>query len=78
MRNVELAETDDTYVILVDKASVHRFTVDQALNLLEEDEFAHIPLASDEEQADVVRSLEAMTEEERMPSDLVIERFIGL
>ncbi|HET6401431.1 MAG TPA: hypothetical protein VFH95_08540 [Candidatus Kapabacteria bacterium] len=77
MRNVELAETDDTFVILVDKHQVDRFTVERAVTVLERD-FSHIPAASDEEQADIVRSLEAMTDEERKPSDLVIRRSISL
>jgi hypothetical protein len=75
MRSVELAETDDTFVILVDKRSVNRFMIDRVVTALEsEPDYSHIPMASDEEQADIIRSLEAMTEDERMPSDLVIRR----
>jgi hypothetical protein len=73
MHNVEVAETEDTFVILVDKSSVNRFTVERAVNVLESTDYSHIPVASDEEQADIVRSLEAMTDEERMPSDLIRE-----
>ena len=79
MRNIEIAETDDTFVILVDKNAVDRFAVERAVIVLErEADFSHIPLASDEEQEDIVRSLEAMTDEERMPSDLVIKRSLSL
>ena len=73
MHNVEVAETEDTFVILVDKSSVNRFTIDRAVSVLESSDYSHIPMASDEEQADIVRSLEAMTDEERMPSDLIRE-----
>jgi len=78
MHNVEVAETEDTFVILVDKSSVNRFTIDRAVTVLESEDYSHIPVASDEEQADIVRSLEAMTDEERMPSDMIITRSITI
>jgi hypothetical protein len=79
MRNVEVAETDDTFVILVDKHAVNRFTVERAVDVLEsKPDYSHIPVASDEEQADIVRSLLAMTDEEREPSDLTVVRTITI
>ncbi len=65
MRHVEIAETSDTYVILVDKEDMDRTRIDQAVDFLEGDDFAHIAEVDDEEQAEIARGLTSMTEEDR-------------
>jgi hypothetical protein len=65
MRHVEIAETSDTFVILVDKGEMDRSRVEQAVEFLEGDDFAHIPYVDDEEQAEIARGLASMSEEDR-------------
>jgi hypothetical protein len=65
MRHVEIAETSDTFVILVDKEDIDRSRIEQAAQFLEGDDFAHIPYVDDEEQAEIARGLASMTEEDR-------------
>jgi hypothetical protein len=65
MRHVEIAETSDAFVILVDKEDFDRSRIEQAVEFLEGDDFAHIPYVDDEEQAEIARGLASMTEEDR-------------
>jgi hypothetical protein len=52
MRHVEIAETSDAFVILVDKEDFDRSRIEQAVEFLEGDDFAHIPYVDDDERAD--------------------------
>ncbi len=67
MNHVELLETEDTFVITVEKKTADRFAVARAVHILEAEnlDFSHIPFISDDEQADIVRSLESMSDEEK-------------
>ena len=65
MRHIEIAETSDTFVILVDKEDMDRSRIEQAVEFLEGDDFAHIPYVDDEEQAEIARSLASMSDEDR-------------
>ncbi len=65
MRHIELSETADSYVILVDKEGIDFSRVEQAVEFLEGDDFAHIPYVDDEEQEEIARGLASMTEEDR-------------
>ena len=65
MRHVEIAETEETYVILVDKEDIDRARIEQAAQVLEGDDFPHIPFVDDEEQAEIAQGLVSMTEEDK-------------
>lgn len=67
MKHVELVETEDKYIITVQKKFLIPFALERALRTLQDakPEQPHIPFISDEEQADIVQSLEAMTDEDR-------------
>ena len=53
------------FVILVDKEDFDRTRIEQAVEFLEGDDFAHIPYVDDEEQAEIARGLASMTEDDR-------------
>ncbi len=65
MTHIELSETADSYVILVDKEGIDFSRVEQAVEFLEGDDFPHIPYVDDEEQAEIARGLASMTADDR-------------
>jgi hypothetical protein len=65
MKHVEIAETSDAFVILVDKEGFDPSRIEQAVDFLEGDDYPHIPYVDDEEQAEIARGLASMTEEDR-------------
>ncbi len=69
MNHVILVETDDSFVITVDKKTADRFAIARAVQELEREapDYSQIPVASDKEQAEVEQSLAAMTEEDWEP-----------
>ncbi len=46
-------------------AAPARWRVEQAAQFLEGDDFAHIPYVDDEEQAEIARGLDSMSEEDK-------------
>ena len=67
MVGVTIAENSDSVVIILDKTFFPKKNIERALGQIEKEalDFSHIPFVSPEEQADIVASLEAMSDDDR-------------
>ncbi len=68
MYGIEIAETDHSVLVRLDKDILSRETIDRTIGRLkegEEPDYSHVGYVSDEEQADLEAILNAMTDEEK-------------
>ena len=68
MHGIEIAETDHSVLVRLDKDILSRETIDETidrLNRIDDLDFSHIGYVSDEEQADLEAILNAMTDEDK-------------
>ncbi|MEP7235220.1 MAG: hypothetical protein ABI778_07990 [Ignavibacteriota bacterium] len=67
MLGITLAENENSVVITLDKKLISKVKIDRALEDLSEDDLdiSHLEAVSDEEQAEIVRGLNATTAEEK-------------
>jgi hypothetical protein len=68
MYGIEIAETDHSVLVRLDKDILSRETIDRTIDRLKEGEdldYSHVGYVSDEEQADLEAILNAMTDEDK-------------
>jgi hypothetical protein len=68
MYGIEIAETDHSVLVRLDKDILSRETIDRTIDRIKEGEdldYSHVGYVSDEEQADLEAILNAMTDEDK-------------
>ena len=68
MNGIEIAETDHSVLVRLDKDVLSRETINETidrLNGIDDLDFSHVGYVSDEEQADLAAILNGMTDEDK-------------